>query len=397
MNNSALNKTLLIAALLALGTQPAFAQGGGGMDQDFLYGLLIGFGVLFLVIILVLNGAISGFASNKKLWKPRKKEKAAGVLAFMLLASSKTYALSPDASVVGIFSQFSTTFWLLLVFDLFLVVIIIVQLRVFAKMVETLKEKDKPEVEEEVVVVEQESLWMKKIMGLLTKSVPVEREAEVLTDHEYDGIKELDNVLPPWWVAMMYITIIFAVVYLVHYHVLGTGDLQSAEYYKSVEQAEAEIAAYMALAKAQVDESNVTIVDDASRLANGQKIYNDNCVACHGKYGEGGVGPNMADEYWIHGGSINDIFAVIKYGVPAKGMIAWRTQLSPTQIQDVASYLLTFQGTNPPNAKAPEGELYVPEEVEDDAEGENGEAEDAIPDEPDQEETNDLAESETEE
>lgn len=396
MNNSALNKTLLIAALLVLGAQPAFAQGGGSLDNDFLYGLLIGFGVLFLVIILVLNGAISGFASNKKLWKPRNKEKAAGVLGLLLLASSKTYALSPDASVVGIFSQFTTTFWLLLLFDLFLVVVIIVQLRVFAKMVETLKEKDKPELEEEVVAVEQESLWMKKIMGLLTKSVPVEREAEVLTDHEYDGIKELDNVLPPWWVAMMYITIIFAVVYLVHYHVLGTGDLQTAEYHSSVEKAEAEIAAYMALAKAQVDESNVTIVDDASRLANGQKIYNDNCVACHGKYGEGGVGPNMADEYWIHGGSINDIFAVIKYGVPAKGMIAWRTQLSPTQIQDVASYLLTFQGTNPPNAKAPEGELYVPEEIDDDAEEENGEAEDATPDEPDQEEANDLADNETE-
>ena len=100
-----------------------------------------------------------------------------------------------------------------------------------------------------------------------------------------------------------------------------------------------------------------------SDLASGKKIYTMHCVACHGTLGEGGVGPNFADEYWIHGGSIKDLFKVIKYGVPEKGMISWQTQLRPREMQEVSSYILQFQGTNPPNAKAPQGEKYVPKEA----------------------------------
>jgi len=163
---------------------------------------------------------------------------------------------------------------------------------------------------------------------------------------------------------MFYATIIFSFVYLIHYHVIGTGDLQIAEYENKVIAAEAQIAAFMATQEAQVDENTVTVVTDASRLAAGKKIYTDNCVACHGVYGEGGVGPNFADQYWVHGGSINDLFKTIKYGVPSKGMISWKNQLSGSQMQDVASYILTFQGTTPENAKAPEGVLYVPTDAE---------------------------------
>ena len=80
---------------------------------------------------------------------------------------------------------------------------------------------------------------------------------------------------------------------------------------------------------------------------------------CHGQKGEGLVGPNFADEYWIHGGGIKNVFKVIKYGVPDKGMIAWQAQLKPADMQKVGSYILTLQGTNPPNPKAPQGTIWA--------------------------------------
>jgi len=353
--------TLVAAAF----TLPVMAQTEGGINSEnqLLYGLLIALAVLFVVIIMVLNNAIKGMAENKSLWKSRFGKNGAAALALLFsLTAADAMAVSPDATFIGVLSKFSATFWLLVMVDIFLALIIIAQLRIFKGLIDALKQ---PETEEEMadaVIAAEAPGFMDKVMKLLTKSVPVEQESEVLTDHEYDGIRELDNVLPPWWVAMFYACIVFAFVYLVHYHVLGTGDLQIAEYENKVIAAEAEVAAFMATQKEQVDETNVTLVADAGRLKSGEKIYTDNCVACHGALGEGGVGPNFADQYWVHGGSINDLFKTIKYGVPSKGMISWKTQLSPTQMQDVASYILGFQGTNPPNAKAPEGVLYVPAE-----------------------------------
>jgi cytochrome c oxidase cbb3-type subunit 3 len=399
MNKTALKNTLATFVALAFTAFPAMAQSSGrSADEPFLNWLLIAFGLLFLVIIIIMNNVIKGLAGNRDLWKPKGTQTGAKVITLGLMMSAGTaMAASPRVAMIGFFEQYSSTFWLLVAVNLFLAMIILVQLVIFRKLIEALKKQDAPEeVEEEVIVPEEQSAWMKKVMGLLTKAVPVEQEEEVLTDHEYDGIKELDNVLPPWWVAMFYATILFAFVYLVHYHVLGTGDLQIAEYEKSVIKAEKEIAAYMALAGEQVDEKTVTVVTEASRLANGEKIYFQHCVTCHGDEGQGGVGPNFADAYWIHGGSINDIFSIIKYGVPAKGMISWRAQLSPKEMQDVGSFILTFQGTNPPNQKAPEGELYIPEEVkaeiEDEAEITDGEDEPDIPDDDEQVSDEDMNE-----
>jgi cytochrome c oxidase cbb3-type subunit III len=350
----------LVAAAFAL---PVMAQTEGAINSEnqLLYGLLISLAVLFVIIIMVLNSAIKGMAENKSLWKSRFGKNGAAALAILFsLTAADAMAVSPDATFIGVLSKFSATFWLLVIVDIFLALIIIAQLRIFKGLIDALKQ---PETEEEMadaVLAAEAPGFMDKVMKLLTKSVPVEQESEVLTDHEYDGIRELDNVLPPWWVAMFYACIVFAFVYLVHYHVLGTGDLQIAEYENKVIAAEAEVAAFMATQKEQVDETNVTMVADAGRLKAGEEIYTANCVACHGALGEGGVGPNFADQYWIHGGSINDLFKTIKYGVPSKGMISWKTQLSPAQMQDVASYILGFQGTTPANAKAPEGVLYVP-------------------------------------
>jgi cytochrome c oxidase cbb3-type subunit 3 len=200
------------------------------------------------------------------------------------------------------------------------------------------------------------------MMHKLTDAVPVEKEEEVLTDHEYDGIRELDNNLPPWWTTLFYATIAFSVVYLVYYHVLDMGPLQEEEYQIQMANAEAALEEFRA-EKAEegelIDEENVNIVTDESTLAEAGRIYMQYCSACHGNEGQGGVGPNLTDNYWIHGGSVQDIFNTIKYGVPEKGMIAWQGQLSPEQMQGLSSYILeSLVGTNPPNPKESQGELY---------------------------------------
>lgn len=191
--------------------------------------------------------------------------------------------------------------------------------------------------------------------------VPQEKEADIMLDHNYDGIRELDNHLPPWWVNMFILTIIWAVGYMWYYHWGGDGLNQADEYKKDVAAAKKEIAIALAGKANAVDESNVLALTDSGALGEGELIFKNVCVACHGTKGEGSVGPNLTDEYWIHGGGIKDLFKVIKYGVPDKGMISWSSQLKPADMQKVASYILTLKGTNPPNPKAPQGVVWTEE------------------------------------
>lgn len=192
------------------------------------------------------------------------------------------------------------------------------------------------------------------------KSVTVEKEATILTDHDYDGIRELDNALPPWWKYGFYLTIAWSLFYLVHYHVARSGPSSEEEYQTQVEEGETAIAAYLARMGNLVDETNVVMITAPAELSKGKETFVSLCVACHGPSGEGGVGPNMTDSYWKHGGDIKDLFKTIKYGVSGTGMKSWKTDLSPSQMAAVASYILSLQGTNPANAKAPEGQLYAP-------------------------------------
>jgi cytochrome c oxidase cbb3-type subunit 3 len=193
----------------------------------------------------------------------------------------------------------------------------------------------------------------------LTDAVPLEQEATVMTDHEYDGIRELDNNLPPWWKYGFYFTIVFGIVYMFNYHISHSSPLQSQEYQKEMADAELMKKEHLKEVGSNVDETNVTILTDAASMASAKEIFTGNCAACHGQNGEGGVGPNLTDPNWINGGGIQNVFKTIKYGVPAKGMIAWQAQLKPEAMQKLASYILTLQGTNPANAKAPQGEVWV--------------------------------------
>jgi cytochrome c oxidase cbb3-type subunit 3 len=183
---------------------------------------------------------------------------------------------------------------------------------------------------------------------------------ERLMDHDYDGIQELDNPPPAWYMYLFYATIVFAIVYMINYHTLGKSNLQIDEYTDEMMQAQQQ-REELIKSGAFIDENNVKALTSESDIVEGKNIFVTNCVSCHGNNGEGIVGPNLTDKYWIHGGGIVNVFKIIKNGVPEKGMISWQQQLSPKQIQQVASYVLTFAGINPPNAKEPEGELYESE------------------------------------
>lgn len=199
--------------------------------------------------------------------------------------------------------------------------------------------------------------WSMLDKEIFTKAIPLEKEADHLLDHDYDGIQELDNSLPPWWKYGFYFTIVFAVFYILRYHVWKTGPDPEQEYKTEMAVATKQIEEYRKKAGDMVDEKTVTMAD-AAGIAEGDKIFHSNCFACHGGKGEGGVGPNLTDNYWLHGGTINDVFKTIKYGVAEKGMQAWEKTYSPSQIKSLASYIKTLAGTNPPNPKAPQGDLF---------------------------------------
>ncbi|MEI6411392.1 MAG: cbb3-type cytochrome c oxidase N-terminal domain-containing protein [Bacteroidota bacterium] len=210
-----------------------------------------------------------------------------------------------------------------------------------------------------VVDVAGDDFWTKLRKKYWEDPVPVEREAEIILHHDFDGIRELDNRLPPWWVNMFILTIIYAFGYMFYYHWGGNGPSQKEEYENEMATAKKEMAAALAGKANSVDEASVVALTESSALGEGELIFKANCVACHGQKGEGGVGPNFTDEYWLHGGGIKNVFKTIKYGVPEKGMISWQSQLKPADMQKVASYILTLKGTNPPNPKAPQGTIWT--------------------------------------
>lgn len=200
---------------------------------------------------------------------------------------------------------------------------------------------------------------MSKVSSRLMGSVPVTQEADILLDHDYDGIKELDNNLPPWWKWGFYATILFSFIYLIGYHVTGTGKLQLEEYNDELALAAKAKEERMKNSAENITEENVTMLTDAGAISKGKEIFTKNCAACHAADGGGMVGPNLTDEYWLHGGGIKNIFKTVTYGVPAKGMISWQSQLSPKQIQEVSSFVWSLQGTKAAAPKEQEGEKWT--------------------------------------
>lgn len=199
---------------------------------------------------------------------------------------------------------------------------------------------------------------------LVGKSKPIEQEGEIILDHNYDGIKELDNNLPPWWIYSFYISIVFAVVYMARYHIFNADD-QFDEYEIEYAEANRAIEEYKKNAKGLVDANTVELLTDTADLNAGKAIYEANCVACHMADGGGGIGPNLTDDYWILGGGIKNVFnTVAEGGRSGKGMVAWKQSLKPLEMAQVSSYVLQFVGTTPANPKDPEGDIWVEESTE---------------------------------
>lgn len=175
-------------------------------------------------------------------------------------------------------------------------------------------------------------------------------------EHEFDGIKELNNAIPPWLLYIWYISVIFSVGYFVYYHIYGLGDLQEAEYQKQMTIAGKGVEKH----KTETGQTALHLLTSEADLAAGETIFKEKlCATCHGLLGEGNpIGPNLTDKYWIHGAAIGDLFNVIKNGVATKGMTPYKDQLSDEKILQVSSFILQkLQGSNPPNAKEPQGNL----------------------------------------
>ncbi len=203
--------------------------------------------------------------------------------------------------------------------------------------------------------------WWKRFVQRVNASVPVERESEIELDHSYDGIRELDNHLPPWWKWLFYGSIVWGVIYFIVFHVTHSLPLSQEEYQSELATADKQIKEFRALQpKAVIDENTLQYNADPAVIEKGKGVFtSNNCAGCH--RGDGGgntIGPNLTDEYWLHGGGIKNIFRTIKNGVVEKGMPAWGKSMSVQDVRDVAFFVMSLHGTNPPDAKAPQGDIY---------------------------------------
>lgn len=289
-----------------------------------------------------------------------------------LILLAFVFAISPakaaDDSLLSADTQNYIGFGVIVFALLLLLVVMLVLLRTFKVLTRIILKSD-GYTEEEIaaelapVKTEKAAKTKKEFWNKVLSLRPLADEKDMLIEHEYDGIKELDNPTPAWFMVLFYGTIVFAVVYLCIYHVFGIGQLQDDEYKTEVAQAEVVKKQYLSKAANQVDENTVKLVTDAEAIKAGEAIYKQNCAACHGDKGQGMVGPNLTDDYWLHGGNIKAVFKTVKYGVAAKGMPTWEKQLSPKQLSDVSNYIKTLHGTNPPNGKEPQGEKEAPEKL----------------------------------
>jgi cytochrome c oxidase cbb3-type subunit 3 len=206
--------------------------------------------------------------------------------------------------------------------------------------------------------------WWQKFWEQVNPTVPFEKEVDIDTGHSYDGIRELDNHLPPWWTGLFYATIVWGIAYLILYHVTSSLPLSIGEYQAELARAEADAKALAASQPTEViDENSLVYSADEQILLRGKTVFTtNNCASCHRADGAGNtIGPNLTDEYWLHGGSIRNIFTTIDKGVLEKGMPAWGKVMSAKDVRDVAFYVMSLKGTNPADGKAPQGELYKEE------------------------------------
>lgn len=320
--------------------------------------------VLLALAIAILANVVNNAAAlfREKMRRDRAAGNTGAVAAIIgLLMVASPFAAFAQQAAAGVAAEAPTTINGLSTMTFYLMIGVIgVEILILIGLVYQLrflmgleKERVTVAVAEEEAAKPKESWWWK-----LNKSADIAHEQDIDLSHDYDGISELDNKLPPWWTVAFGITILFSIVYLYRYHVSESAPLQLEELQIAIKEGEAEKAAYLAKTSGNVDENTVVMLD-AGGIASGKTLFLANCIACHGNAGEGNaVGPNLTDDYWINGGKINDVFKTIKYGRTEKGMRSWKEDMSPVQMAQLASYVKSLKGTNPPNAKEPQGDKY---------------------------------------
>lgn len=191
----------------------------------------------------------------------------------------------------------------------------------------------------------------------MTESKNPAQQVDVDTGHDYDGIRELDNRLPNWWLAILYLSILFSIGYWLYYHTLGVGPDSFTRYEMEMAEAEALHQERLAARGELTDEALAALAEDPAKVESGKSLYAQYCVACHGPDGGGTIGPNLTDDYWMNGtGKPTEIRKIIADGIAAKGMPAWETVLGVEKVDELTAYLETLKGTNVPG-KEPQGEI----------------------------------------
>ncbi len=355
------NKWLSLISIMLISSLPVAAQSqekisASSIFSNPLFDTLLFIAILLIILIAVMADVVKSVGQGMN-QKSKSTGKGVGIIMLLLAIipfSSKAGELAGPASSPSYYQGLNPSiFW-------FMIAVICFELIVFFVLIVIIR--DLLGIEEkkaQLVSTKKGALQEPSLIERLNSSVAVEKEEEILLDHNYDGIRELDNDLPPWWKYGFYITIIWACIYLIHYHVTKTGSLQLEEYNTELKQADIALAEYRKKSISLVDETQVIQLKDETNLALGKQLFQDNCAACHGKAGQGIVGPNLTDDYWLHGGSMNDIFKTIKYGYQEKGMKSWKDDFPAIQIEAIASYIKTLRGTNPPDAKEKQGVLFT--------------------------------------
>lgn len=349
-------KSKKIFAVLAAALSPVMVMAQDAAHEvsktwfmhDFVFWLLTIVAIVLLYVIYALSELLIMHVKRKTQEKNTTAMMLLAMISFALV-SGNAQAQATGATTSPASSIFADPYFPLYI----LIAIEVIIIGYMAFLLYSMSKAEEPMPE----YVPQQSM-LSKIWQKLNPVVPIEKENDILLDdHEYDGIRELDNGMPPWLQFIFFATVLFAVIYIPYYF-LGYGPTQQERYDESVAKAELVKAERMKSNLDFVDENTVTLMQTADVLAAGKETFVTYCVACHGNAGEGGVGPNLTDDYWLHGGAINNLFTTIKYGVPEKGMAAWNEIITPKQISEVANYIKSLYNTNPPNAKEPQGELW---------------------------------------
>ena len=363
----------LIAFITAQSAIAQTAQSGmPSKSNNYIEYLILGVAVLLIFVIWLLSSVL--ILLSKKVVELSKQNKVVTILLTIIAAgfsqpaiaqNNATIATDSTTQAIGSTVYYgglsSVSFWTLstvMALELFVIFIMLIFIHNMWRIIypRPIQVVQKAAFKNSWVA----STWANLDKKFFTKAAPIEKEADIMLDHDYDGIKELDNALPPWWKYGFYITIFVAIFYILKFEVWHTGMNPTEEYNTEMAEAKLETDQYLASMKENVDENSVVMLD-AAGIQTGKTLFTKTCVACHTQTGGGGVGPNLTDNYTIHGARIQDIFKTIKYGYPDKGMQSWQSNFSPVEMQQLSSYIKSLSNTNVPNGKAPQGDLIVEE------------------------------------